>query len=139
VKIREQNGERVVALHESGYGLVTVTESGRDRRIKLDNFYVLGGTASSGDERMQAHVPLLLHPAPKRVAFLGLGTGVTAGAALLHPVERLTVVEIVPDVIVAARDHFADANLRVVDSPRTEIIVEDARNFLNGSVRQFDV
>jgi predicted O-methyltransferase YrrM len=58
---------------------------------------------------------------------------------LLHPGLRVTAVEIVPEVIVAARDYFADANLRVIDSDRTEVIAEDARNFLRGSGRQFDV
>jgi spermidine synthase len=136
-KFRADQGEKLLALEESSHGIVAVVEKGDSRRIKLNNFYVLGGTASTGDERLQGHLPLLLHPAPKRVAFLGLGTGITVGAALLHPVERITAVEIVPDVIVAARDYFADANLRIVDSPRAEIIVEDARNF-EGS-RQFDV
>ena len=88
-----------------------MVEAGGHQRIKLDNFYVLGGTASTGDERMQAHVPLLLHPAPRNVAFLGLGTGITAGAALLHPVERVTVLEIVPGVVAVARDYFRAANL----------------------------
>jgi spermidine synthase len=139
VKIREQSGEKVVALHESSYGIVAVVEAGRHRRIKLDNFYVLGGTASTGDERMQAHVPLLLHPAPREVAFLGLGTGITAGAALLHPVERVTVLEIVPDVVAFARDHFRAANLGVVDDRRVECVVEDGRNFLRVTERKFDV
>ena len=38
--------------------------------------------SNSGDmltQRLLAHVPLLLHPNPKRVAILGLGSGVTLG------------------------------------------------------------
>ncbi len=54
---------------------------------------------STGDERMQAHLPLLLHPSPRRVAFLGLGTGITAGAAVLHPVDDVTAVELIPEVV----------------------------------------
>jgi spermidine synthase len=84
-------------------------------------------------------VPLLLHPAPKRVAFLGLGTGVTAGAALLHPVERVTALEIVPDVVAVARDYFRAANLGVVEDRRVECVVEDGRNFLRATDHQFDV
>lgn len=131
--------EKVLAIRESSHGILGVIEAGRDRRIALDNFYVLGGTASTGDERMQAHVPLLLHPAPKRVAFLGLGTGITAGAALLHPVERITALELVPEVVSAARKYFQAANLGVMDDSRVECIAEDGRNFLRGTKRQFDV
>jgi spermidine synthase len=35
----------------------------------------------------------------------------SAGAALLHPIERITALEIVPEVIGAARDYFAEATL----------------------------
>jgi len=138
-KFRAHQGETLLALKESSHGIVAVVENGPSRRIKLNNFYVLGGTASTGDERMQAHLPLLLHPAPKRVAFLGLGTGITAGAALLHPVERITAIEIVPDVITTARAHFAEANLGIIDSPRADVISGDARNYLKGAGQRFDV
>lgn len=139
VRVQESKGEKLVSLKEGSHGIVAVIEQNGARRIKLDNFYVLGGTASTGDERLQGHLPLLLHPAPRRVAFLGLGTGITAGAALLHPVAQITVMEIVPEVIEAARDYFAEANLGIVTSPKVEIVVEDARNYLRGSRRQFDV
>ena len=107
--------------------------------MKLNNHYVLGGTASTGDERMQAHIPLLLHPSPKRVAFLGLGTGITAGASRLHPTERVTTMEIVPEAIQLAQQYFAEANLGAIDSPSIEVVAADARNFLKTSRRKFDV
>ncbi len=139
-RVRADHGEQLLALEEGSHGIVAVVESGGSRRIKLNNFYVLGGTASTGDERMQGHIPLLLHPKPREVAFLGLGTGITAGAALLHPaVERITAVEIVPGVIHAVQARFAEANLGVVDSPRVSMVAEDARDFLRGSGRHFDV
>jgi spermidine synthase len=138
-KVRASQDERLLAVQEGSHGIVAVVEQPGSRRMKLDNFYVLGGTASVGDERMQAHIPLLLHPAPKRVVFLGLGTGITAGGALLHPVEQITAVEIVPEAVTAAKVYFAEANLGFVGAPRAEMVVEDARNFLRGAGRQFDV
>jgi spermidine synthase len=138
-KVRASQGEKLLAIQEGSHGIVAVVEQPGSRRMKLDNFYVLGGTASVGDERMQAHIPLLLHPAPRRVAFLGLGTGITAGGALLHPVEQITVIEIVPEVVTAAKNYFAEANQGIVGAPRAEIVVEDARNFLRGAGRRFDV
>ena len=138
-RVRADQDEKLVALKEGSHGITAVVDKGNSRRLRLNNYYVLGGTASSGDERLQGHLPLLLHPAPRRVAFLGLGTGITAGAAQMHRVERVTVIEIVPEVVQAARDFFAAANLGIVAAPRTEAITEDARNFLNGSARRFDV
>jgi spermidine synthase len=139
VHIQEGSGERVVSLEECGYGSVAVVEGNGHRWMTLNNYYILGGTASVRDERMQAHLPLLLHPAPQKVAFLGLGTGITAGAALLHPVDSIVALEMVPEIAGAAREYFADANLHVLDNPRIEVVYEDARNFLKGSGRKFDL
>lgn len=139
VQLAADQSERLVALTEGTYGITAVVERPGSRRLKLNNHYGLGGTASTGDERMQAHIPLLLHPAPRRVAFLGLGTGITAGGALYHPVETVTVVELVPEVVVAAREYFQKANGSVIDDKRTRVVADDARNFLRGSPEKFDV
>ncbi len=149
-RIDTGKGESIVCLREGSYGTVAIVEEGAivesgavvgrgHLRVLLNNHYLLGGTASAGDERQQGHLPLLLHPAPKRVAFLGLGTGITAGAALLHPVESVVAVEIVPEIIHAAQDHFAEANLKLLQDPRVQVVAEDARNYLKGSGSKFDV
>jgi spermidine synthase len=131
--------EQLLWLREGSHGIVAVVEQIGSRRIKLDNSYILGGTAAAGDERMQAHIPLLLHPSPKQVAFLGLGTAIPAGAALFHPVEKIIAVELVPEVAQAAADYFADYNLGISRSRRAEIRVEDARNFVRGASNKYDV
>ena len=46
----------------------------------------------------QGLVPVLIHPHPRRVAFIGLATGATASAAPALRVEWTTVVELVPEV-----------------------------------------
>jgi spermidine synthase len=138
-RVRLEPDESLVSLREGALGTVAVVARGDDRRICIDNFYTVGGTLSAGDERLQGHLPLLLHPAPRRVAFLGLGTGITAGAALMHPVERVDVAELLPQVVDAAREDFAEANLGVTDDPRVHVVVDDARTFLRGSGAEFDV
>jgi spermidine synthase len=82
---------------------------------------------------------LLLHPSPRRVAFVGLGTGITAGAALHHAVERVVALEIVPDVVEAARDDFADVNAGVVRDPRVTVVIDDGRNHLAAAPGDYDV
>ncbi|HVR73055.1 MAG TPA: fused MFS/spermidine synthase [Planctomycetota bacterium] len=138
VKFNEAR-ERLIRLDEGSHGTVAVLEDKHDRWIAVNNFYVLGGTASAGEERQQAHAPLLLHPRPRTVAFLGLGTGITAGAALLHPVENVVVLEIVPEVVRAAKDYFAEANHGVVTDPRVKTLSVDAREHLKGAGGSFDV
>ncbi len=88
--------------------------------------------SNSGDmltQRLLAHVPLLLHPNPKRVAILGLGSGVTLGSALRHPVERADVLEISPEVAQASR-FFESENHHALTDPRTRLILGDGRSHL---------
>ncbi|HSJ98181.1 MAG TPA: hypothetical protein VLC53_13965, partial [Myxococcota bacterium] len=81
-RMKLSDTDRLLDLREGAFGSVAVVQHNGHRRIKLNNFYVLGGTAAAGDERLQGHIPLLLHPRPDRVAYLGLGTGISLSAIL---------------------------------------------------------
>jgi spermidine synthase len=90
-------------------------------------------------QRTLGHLPMLLHPEPKKVFVLGTGTGMTLGATSLHPgVERIVLAEIEPGVIGAART-FGEWNHRVLDDPRLRIVFDDGRNFLATTREKFDV
>ena len=104
----------------------------------MNNFYTLGGTASLEHEQNQALLPLMTHPRPRAVFLLGLGTGITAGAALRHPVERLLVCEIAADVIAAAAAWFDVPTGGLFDDPRATVRACDARNHLLGTTERFD-
>jgi spermidine synthase len=137
--LKLSDGERLLALREGAFGSVGVTERDGHRRIKLNNFYVLGGTAAAGDERLQGHIPLLLHPAPERVAYLGLGTAISLSAIRFHPARDVVALELVPEVVAAAREWFADANLNVLEDPRVRVRAEDARSHVATTRQRFDV
>ena len=133
-------GEEVLWAEEGARGAVAVVEREGDRRLKLDNHYALGGSAVTVEERRHGHLPLLLHPDPRDVAFIGLGTGITAGAALSHPgVAHVVVMELVPQVVEAARRFFRPWNEGVLDDPRVTVVTEDGRVHLAGTDQKFDV
>lgn len=88
-------------------------------------------------QALVAHLPLLAHDAPRRVAVIGLGSGVTVGAALTHPVEQVDVVEISPEVVEAS--HFFDAeNRQALADPRVRLIVGDGRTHLRLTRATYD-
>lgn len=132
-------GERVLSQTSGAEGVVTVLERGGERLIRTDHHYSLGGTGERVHEERQGHLPLLLHPAPERVAFVGTATGITAGAAVPHPVAQITLVEIVPRVAGDAARYFVDANRGVHRDPRARIVLDDARNFFRATRNRFDV
>ena len=89
-------------------------------------------------QKLVAHLPLLLHDHPRDVAIVGLGSGVTVGAALRHPVGRIDVIELSPEVVEAS--HFFDAdNQHALADPRAHLIVGDGRSHLLLSSKKYDV
>ena len=132
-------GETALAIETTAAAVVAVVERDRERQIRIDNHYALGGTAERVHQERQAHLPLLLAPHARRVAYVGSATGISAGGALVHPIDSLHLVEIVPGVARAAEHYFADANRGVYRDPRTRVVLDDARNFLRATGERFDV
>ena len=139
VGVATERGEALIATWEGPDGVVAVTERAGNRRLKMNNFYTLGGTGSLEQEQNQALLPLMTHPDPRAVFLLGLGTGITAGTALRHPVERLVVCEIAPDVIAAAAAYFNEPSGGLFSDPRASVRACDARNHLLGTAERYDV
>jgi len=122
-------------------GVVAVVEHPMmGRGILLSNQYLLGSTSARWSQERQAHLPLLLHGSPKRVAFLGVATGNTPAAALNHEaVESVDAVEISPLVIEAARRHFPELNAPLFADPRARVVVEDGRTWFAACRARYDV
>ena len=86
--------------------------------------------------RLLGHLPLLLHPDPQEVLVVSLGGGIALGGAAQYEPRRITCVELVPEVIDAARSHFGEFNHHVLENPTAwniELVIDDGRNFLFSS------
>lgn len=136
---RQAADERIVDEQSGAAATVAVVERDGERLLRLDGHYALGGTGELVHEARQGHVPLLLHGQPKRVAFVGTATGITAGAALDHDVEGITLVEIVPEVAGAAATHFAVENRGVYGDTKSRVVLDDARNYWRLTPDRYDV
>jgi spermidine synthase len=68
-----------------------------------------------------------------------MGTGITAGASLRHPVERVVVTELIPEVIEASRKYFEPYLNGLFEDPRARVVSEDGRNYLLGTKEKFDL
>lgn len=136
-------GDRILAWNAGPDGVAAVISNDResgDRRIKWNNTYTLGGVSNAAQQARMGHLALLLHPAPRRTAFIGIATGITASAALRDPaVASVVSVELSPQVARLACDHFADANANLCSDARSRIVVEDGRLFFRATRDTFDV
>jgi len=139
VQVRLPEGMTRTWYREGVLGTVTVmTDQAGDRHLKVNDRFSMGSTRRSFADRRQAHIPLLLHPNPERALFLGIGTGMTAGASLAHPRIDFIGVELVPEVV-QALPYFNPRNrLDEMVSP-TRYVIGDARRFVRATDERFDV
>ena len=130
-------GGRVLSYSEGAMAAVSVVEEADGtRRLRINNRQQEGSNAAWSADARQALLPLLLHPAPRRALFLGLGTGTTASAATLDPALQVEAVELLPEVI-AATAWFAAP--QQASTERLRMVAADARRFVRASRAQYDL
>ncbi|MGV3720778.1 MAG: hypothetical protein ACO1SX_07695 [Actinomycetota bacterium] len=128
---------------DHGTTVAVLQEPPRDNRPGQTRLVVDGKTdaTSHGDlptQLLLAQVPLMLRPHAKDVFVLGLGSGVTVGSALTHPVERVDAVEL-SRAVVEASGQFARFNRNALKDPRVHLTVDDGKTVLAAAPRKYDL
>lgn len=137
-RTREGLHEYAVAQYDLLYyreGLSSVVTVAKNR--ETGNLWLANNgkveASTTLDMPTQVLVSLLPFPHvedPERVLVIGLASGITAGSVATIPdVGQIDIVEIEPAIEEAAL-LFAEANHHILDDPRTNLIVNDARNHL---------
>ena len=89
-------------------------------------------------QHLLGHLPPLLRPGAQNGLMLSFGNGIATGALTTHQVPAVEVVELAPEMVEAAQV-YAGENRNVLQYPGLQVHVEDARNFLLQTDRQYDV
>lgn len=139
-------GERIVYYAEGPSATVHVAEYGDDssrhRTLFVDSKSVAGTYDEIvTDQKMLAHLPLLLHPSPQRALTVGFGTGGTSYSMLQHNVT-VHCVEIEPRVPDAYRLFESENGGQVGpdhDRHNFRLILDDARAWLHVAPEKYDV
>ncbi len=138
--------ERVVYYAEGPSATVHVAEYGDDTRRHRTLFVDSKSVAGTYDEivtdqKMLAHLPLLLHPSPRRALTVGFGTGGTSYSMLQHGIT-VNCVEIEPRVPDAFRLFQTENGGQVGpahDRVNFRLILDDARAWLHVAPEKYDV
>jgi spermidine synthase len=127
-------GDRSIYLRDSADGVVAVEESAMgSRRLRTGSLYLDGGEDSRFGERRQGYLPLLLHPAPRDVLVLGIGTAATLAAVAQDPeVARIDAVELSSEVL-SSLSLFTWADGDLLKPPRVRLRHADARAFVSAA------
>jgi spermidine synthase len=132
-------GGRVLDYRDGAMAAVSVVEDGQGvMRLRINNRQQEGSNTSLLADGRQALLPLLLHPAPRRVLFLGLGTGLTASAAAQDRRLQVQAVELLPEVV-AASQLFTPAWADPAAAARLDTRVADARRFVRTDTARQDL
>jgi len=133
-------GRSELLFYKDGVATTLSVDKQGERRFYRSN----GKTDASTDpgdmanQLLLGHLPMLLHPDPKDVFVLGLGTGVSAAAVARYPVKSIDIF----DIESASRDAtklFTPENRDILSDPRVRFVVADGRNALLARKKTYDV
>lgn len=139
---REAAEKKILFYKEGASATVAVAEVG-PASARSRSLYINGKVDASDQKDLPTQVllgqyPMLFHPNATRALVIGLGSGVTTGSMLTHPIESVDCVEISPEVVEASR-FFDDVSRRPLDDPRVRVYIDDALAFLKLSKTPYDV
>jgi spermidine synthase len=86
------------------------------------------------------HPALTAHSAPKNVLIIGGGDGGSSEEALKHPsIEKVTLVELDPQVIEVAKAHLQKVHNGVFDNPKLQLVIADGLKFVAAAPEKYDL
>jgi spermidine synthase len=134
--IRIPEDGKLLAVREGPMATASaVADASGVRYLEVNGHFRMGGTSSLRSDYRQAQLPLLLHPAPHRAVFLGVGTGATLVGGAQLPGVSVHGVELSPEVV-ALLPWFANP---ASQGPAPPVTIADARRYVAADETQYDV
>lgn len=131
---------KILHRENSPYQEIAVLESpDLGRVLLLDNVIQTTTRFEYIYHEMIAHVPLAIHPNPKKVLIIGGGDGGTAREVLKHPgVEQIDLVEIDLRVIEVCMEWLPQLSSSL-SSEKVNILIKDGLEYINNHPGKYDV
>ena len=129
------------AIIPGGGGELRLFRRGRDFMIVLDRNELMSSRMSGSEEALAVISCERLGPrAAPQLLIGGYGMGYTLRAALgaLGKDARLTVAELVPEIIVWAKGPMAELSAGCLDDPRVALVIDDVAALIERSRGTFD-
>lgn len=110
------------------------------RIFRLDGFNMTSERDEFFYHENLVHPAAIAHPRPRRALVIGGGDGGSSEELLkLSSIERVHMVELDPEVIAVAKEHFGRVHRGAFDDPRLEVTVGDGLEHLRGTHERYDL
>ncbi|MGR3178992.1 MAG: fused MFS/spermidine synthase [Candidatus Anammoxibacter sp.] len=140
IRVWDSSNELLYYEEDAAATVSVVKEKDGNRKLVVNKRYTLGTSRATALQKRMGYIPLLLHNNPQDVLVIGLGTGITLGAVASYELTKtVTCVEVISAVVYAAKKYFAKENNMFYKNKKTNIIVEDGRNYLLLNKDKYDV
>jgi len=140
--VEQQNeGQKILWYKEGVNANVAIRESNFEGVIQKT--LVINGKADASSvadlqtQVLLGQIPLMLYPNRGNALVIGLGSGITCGSALRHPIKSLDVVEIAAEVV-ECNSFFKEENYDFTKDPRVKIYIDDAITQLKINSKKYD-
>lgn len=127
--MREEAGT-VVSRTGSRYGTIEVTGTQGQLNIFAGGKFQFSYPDKQTDE-LRIHLPLTLHPAPRRVLVAG-GSPAAALEVLKYPGVSVDLVELDPELLRVSLSLLGAGDREAARDPRMSIVADDARRYIKG-------
>ena len=148
-KLSERNGGNLEATirsqgniiyHKEGESCVITVRRFHDG---VQSLHVNGKTDASTHLDMKtqllvSHLPALCAEKLDNVMAVGLGCGASLGAFQAHPCKHIDCLEICPEIVEAA-ELFTHLTHHDTKDPRTRLVVDDGRTYMDLNDKKYDV
>jgi spermidine synthase len=140
LSIREQYQDTDVVYFKDGNNATISVRKGEDYvGLRTNGKVDASNKADMLTQLMIGYLPILHHSSPQSTMIIGYGGGVTVGAVTaFKEVQEIDCLEIEP-AVVGAGPQFAEFNRKSYENPKVHITYNDARNYMNGTRKQYDV
>ncbi len=135
LKVREH-----IHTRRSRFQLIEVFDTFEYGRVlTLDRLIMVSERDESAYHEMLTHVPMMIHPSPRRVLVIGGGDGGVLRELVKHDcLQRAVQVEIDREVVEVCREYLPSI-ASAFDHPKVELVIEDAIRYIKGVEERFDV
>jgi spermidine synthase len=131
-------GEHVLAVRPSRYGLLTVLARGQ-QRVFLQDGVLLFTSEDQIPAEEAVHLPMLLHPAPRRVLLLGGGLGGGLVEVMKHRPERVDYAEVDPGLLDLAAQYASAETRAALSDSHVHVVAIDGRSLLRRAKQAYDL